>query len=77
MTQVTFDDGPGVVVVNGFKIFCLGAIPEDVGICIASEGHISNQIFDENWVRIRLFGHMLFIWTLEEAEELGASRFFA
>ena len=62
---------------NGFKIFCLGAIPEDVGICIATEGHISNQIFDENRVRIRLFGHMLFIWTLEEAEELGASRFFA
>lgn len=62
---------------NRFKIFCLGAIPEDVGIRIAAEGHISNQIFDENWVRIRLFGHMLFIRTLEEAEELGASRFFA
>ena len=56
------------MVVNGFKVFRLGAIPEDVGIRIAAERHIANQIFDENWVRIRLFGHMLFIRALEEAE---------
>ena len=65
------------MVVNGFKIFRLGAIPEDVGIRIAAERHIANQIFDENWVRICLFGHMLFIGALEEAEEFGASRFLA
>ena len=53
---------------NGFEVLCLGAIPNDIRIRIAAEGHISNKIFYENGVRIGLFGHMLFIRALEEAE---------
>ena len=60
------------MVVDGFEILHLDAIPEDVRIRLATNGDIPHQIFDENRILVGLFGDMFFIGTLQQAEKLGA-----
>ena len=69
-----FDECPCTVVVNGFEIFYLHAVPKDVWIRLAAHSHVANEILYEHGIGVSLFGHMFFIRSLEEAVKFGAGR---
>lgn len=71
-TQVTFDDGPGVVVVDGLEVHGLNTEPFDLGMLASFDGNVTHEVFDENGIVVGTLGDGFFVRAFEDAVKLAA-----
>src|SRR5690606_27364383 len=62
-----FDESVCVVVVDGFEVLRLHAVPGDRIVDVGPRGDISDQILDKNRVVVGALGDGLFVWPLQDA----------
>ena len=55
------------MIVDGFEILGLHAVPKDGGLTIGVHRHVANKVLYKNRIIIRALGHRFFVRTLEHA----------
>ena len=73
---VAFDDGVGVVVVDGFEVFAADGIPADAVFVFHFTGKVADDVFDELGVVVGGFSDVFFVGAFEDGEDLGAGAAF-
>ena len=76
LTQITFDNGPGVVVVDGLVIHGFDSEPFDLRVLSCLHGNVADKVFNKNGIVIGTLGHGFFIRSFEDAIKLAASAGF-
>ncbi len=72
LTQVSFDDGPGVVVVDGLIVHGFDPEPFNLRMLSCLHGNVAHKVFNKNGIVISTLGHGFFVRAFEHAVKLAA-----
>jgi hypothetical protein len=59
---------------DALHVFRLDLVPGDVGMLVAAEGNVADEVLDKHGIIVGAFGDGLFVGALEQRVDIAAGR---